>query len=109
MAAIEKALRPDSPAAEEGTGRTGGPAAVKPRSAQSEVSRDRCTPRSSRTSPSNDGIDASSPVFIGISGVASAALGQLADYTSIQFVFGLCAYLPLVGVLAAFLPNIERR
>lgn len=45
----------------------------------------------------------------GISGVASAALGQLADLTSIRFVFNLCAYLPLVGLLAAFLPNIERR
>jgi FSR family fosmidomycin resistance protein-like MFS transporter len=45
----------------------------------------------------------------GISGVAASALGHLADHTSIRFVFNLCAYLPLIGLLAAFLPNIERR
>ncbi len=45
----------------------------------------------------------------GISGVAAAALGQLADRTSIEFVFGLCAFLPLTGMLAAFLPDVGRR
>ena len=43
----------------------------------------------------------------GVAGVGAAVLGWLADLTSINFVFGLCAYLPAVGLLAAFLPNIE--
>ncbi len=41
----------------------------------------------------------------GIAGIASALLGELADRTSIEFVFRLCGYLPLIGLLAAFLPN----
>lgn len=45
----------------------------------------------------------------GVSGIASAALGMLADRTSIEFVFQVCAYLPLFGLLAAFLPSIERQ
>jgi len=44
----------------------------------------------------------------GVCGVAAAALGVLADRTSIEFVFQACAYLPLVGLLAAFLPDIDR-
>jgi FSR family fosmidomycin resistance protein-like MFS transporter len=44
----------------------------------------------------------------GVSGIASAALGKLADYTSIEYVFQLCAYLPLLGLLTAFLPNVQR-
>ena len=43
----------------------------------------------------------------GSAGVGSAALGQLADHTSIEFVFVVCAFLPLIGLLTAFLPNIE--
>ncbi|HEV2328128.1 MAG TPA: MFS transporter [Verrucomicrobiae bacterium] len=43
----------------------------------------------------------------GFAGIGSAALGKLADYTSIIFVFKLCAYLPLIGLLTAFLPHIE--
>lgn len=41
----------------------------------------------------------------GVSGVASAALGSLADVTSIDFVFHVCAYFPLLGLFAAFLPK----
>ncbi|MBI2425856.1 MAG: MFS transporter [Candidatus Hydrogenedentes bacterium] len=41
----------------------------------------------------------------GISGVASAVLGRLADYTSIEYVFQICAWLPLIGLAAAFLPS----
>jgi MFS transporter, FSR family, fosmidomycin resistance protein len=44
----------------------------------------------------------------GISGIASALLGKLADYQGIEYVFDLCAYLPLIGLLAAFLPNVKR-
>jgi FSR family fosmidomycin resistance protein-like MFS transporter len=43
----------------------------------------------------------------GMGGIASAALGKLADLTSIGFVFNLCAYLPLIGLLTWFLPDIE--
>ena len=43
----------------------------------------------------------------GSAGVGSAALGQLADHTSIEFVFAVCAFLPLIGLLTAFLPYIE--
>jgi FSR family fosmidomycin resistance protein-like MFS transporter len=43
----------------------------------------------------------------GVGGVASAALGRLADLTSIGFVFNVCGYLPLIGLLTWFLPDIE--
>jgi len=43
----------------------------------------------------------------GIAGIGSAALGQLADRTSIEFVFSLCAFLPLIGLLTILLPDIE--
>jgi MFS transporter, FSR family, fosmidomycin resistance protein len=43
----------------------------------------------------------------GIGGIASAALGRLADLTSIDFVFNVCAFLPLIGILTWFLPDVE--
>jgi FSR family fosmidomycin resistance protein-like MFS transporter len=43
----------------------------------------------------------------GMGGIGSAVLGQLIDLTNIQFVFQLCAFLPLLGLLTAFLPDIE--
>jgi FSR family fosmidomycin resistance protein-like MFS transporter len=43
----------------------------------------------------------------GIAGIGSAALGHLADRTSIEFVFRLCAFLPLLGLLTVFLPEVE--
>lgn len=45
----------------------------------------------------------------GIAGVASALLGQLADKTSIEYVYHVCSYLPLLGIIAIFLPNIESK
>ena len=45
----------------------------------------------------------------GIGGLASAALGKLADLTSIEHVFFVCGFLPLIGVLTALLPNVEPR
>ncbi len=45
----------------------------------------------------------------GIAGIASALLGRLADHTSIFFVYHVCGYLPLIGLLTGFLPNLERR
>ncbi|MBD1427488.1 MFS transporter [Sphingobacterium arenae] len=43
----------------------------------------------------------------GIAGLGSAFLGWLADQTSIEYVFRICAYLPLIGVVTWFLPDIR--
>ncbi|MBS0657294.1 MAG: MFS transporter [Verrucomicrobia bacterium] len=43
----------------------------------------------------------------GTAGLGSAGLGQLADRTSIEFVFEVCAWLPLIGLLTVFLPEVE--
>ncbi|MBV8142915.1 MAG: MFS transporter, partial [Verrucomicrobia bacterium] len=45
----------------------------------------------------------------GMAGVGSAVLGKLADQTSINFVFLVCSFLPLLGLLTAFLPDLSRR
>jgi MFS transporter, FSR family, fosmidomycin resistance protein len=45
----------------------------------------------------------------GVAGIGAALLGRLADATSITFVYQLCAYLPAIGLLTAFLPNLESR
>jgi MFS transporter, FSR family, fosmidomycin resistance protein len=45
----------------------------------------------------------------GMAGIAAAVLGVLADHTSIAFVYKVCGFLPLIGLLTAFLPNIEHR
>ena len=42
----------------------------------------------------------------GIGGIGAAALGALADWEGIRFVFLLCSFLPAIGVLAVFLPNL---
>jgi MFS transporter, FSR family, fosmidomycin resistance protein len=42
----------------------------------------------------------------GLGGVGSAMLGKLADLTSIDFVYHVCAYLPAIGILTAFLPDL---
>lgn len=47
-------------------------------------------------------------VAFGMGGIGAAALGKLADLTSIEFVYQLCAYLPAIGLLTAFLPNVEK-
>jgi FSR family fosmidomycin resistance protein-like MFS transporter len=43
----------------------------------------------------------------GISGIGAATLGTLADWTGIQFVFKVCSFLPALGILTAFLPNLK--
>ena len=45
----------------------------------------------------------------GIAGIASAVFGKVADETSIQYVYEICAYLPLIGLVAAFLPNTKKQ
>jgi FSR family fosmidomycin resistance protein-like MFS transporter len=43
----------------------------------------------------------------GMAGIGAAVLGVLADWTSIQFVYRICAFLPLIGLLTAFLPDLR--
>jgi FSR family fosmidomycin resistance protein-like MFS transporter len=45
----------------------------------------------------------------GMGGLGSAALGKLADATNIQYVYKVCAFLPLIGLLTGFLPNLEKQ
>ena len=45
----------------------------------------------------------------GMGGLGAAALGKLADMTDIAFVYEVCAYLPLLGLVAFLLPDIERK
>lgn len=47
-------------------------------------------------------------VSFGLGGLGAAALGQLADHTSIETVYRVCAFLPLLGLLTAFLPRIDK-
>ena len=44
----------------------------------------------------------------GMGGIGAAVLGQVADAHGIDYVYSLCAYLPLIGVLAVFLPDLEK-
>ena len=44
----------------------------------------------------------------GIAGIGAAVLGWLADLTSIEFVYHICAFLPAIGLLAAFLPETAK-
>ncbi len=44
----------------------------------------------------------------GLAGIGSAVLGKLIDMTSISFVFDCCSFLPLLGLLTAFLPDLEK-
>jgi FSR family fosmidomycin resistance protein-like MFS transporter len=43
----------------------------------------------------------------GLGGIGAAVLGVLADHTSITVVYRVCAFLPLIGLLAAFLPDVR--
>ncbi len=45
----------------------------------------------------------------GMGGLGSALLGYFADQTGIEFVYRICAYLPLIGVIAYFLPNLKKK
>jgi len=48
-------------------------------------------------------------VAFGVGGLGAAVLGRLADYTSIAFVYHLCAFLPAIGLLAVFLPDMPKQ
>jgi MFS transporter, FSR family, fosmidomycin resistance protein len=45
----------------------------------------------------------------GMGGVGAAYLGKLADHSGIYFVYQVCAFLPAIGLLTGFLPNLEQR
>ncbi|MBX6323135.1 MAG: MFS transporter, partial [Rhodospirillaceae bacterium] len=45
----------------------------------------------------------------GMGGIGAAALGELADATSIRFVYEVCAFLPALGLFTALLPDVEGR
>ncbi|HTM50895.1 MAG TPA: MFS transporter [Bryobacteraceae bacterium] len=45
----------------------------------------------------------------GMAGIAAAVLGKLADRNGIDFVYRVCAYLPAIGLLAGFLPDVGRK
>jgi FSR family fosmidomycin resistance protein-like MFS transporter len=45
----------------------------------------------------------------GLGGLGAAALGRIADVTGIEFVYQVCSFLPVIGLMTAFLPNIEER
>lgn len=48
-------------------------------------------------------------LMFGLGGLGSAFFGWLADKTSIEFIFQVSAYLPLLGIIAGFLPNTQTR
>ena len=58
-------------------------------------------------------VGAISGLFFGLSfgmgGLGAAALGWLADMKGIEFVYAVCAFLPMFGLLAAFLPDLSKR
>jgi len=45
----------------------------------------------------------------GMGGLGAALLGALADATSITFVYKVCAFLPAIGLLTVFLPNLAKK
>ncbi len=45
----------------------------------------------------------------GMGGVGSALLGSLADRTSIEYVYSICAFLPLIGLITGFLPDLGKK
>ncbi len=46
-------------------------------------------------------------LIFGVGGIGAAGLGGVADRMGIDFVYKACSFLPLIGLLAAFLPNVE--
>ncbi len=44
----------------------------------------------------------------GLGGLGAAVLGIIADHKGIEFVYRLCAFLPMLGLLTVFLPNLKR-
>ena len=45
----------------------------------------------------------------GMAGIGAALLGKLADFRSIEYVYQVCAWLPLLGLAAVFLPDLRKK
>lgn len=45
----------------------------------------------------------------GMGALGSAMLGKLADYRSIEYVYHVCSYLPIIGIICYFLPNLKKK
>jgi FSR family fosmidomycin resistance protein-like MFS transporter len=45
----------------------------------------------------------------GMGALGSALLGKLADYTSIQYVYHVCSFLPILGIICYFLPDLKKK
>ena len=45
----------------------------------------------------------------GMGGLGAAVLGYMAEQTSIEYVYQICAFLPLIGIIAYFLPNLKKQ
>jgi FSR family fosmidomycin resistance protein-like MFS transporter len=45
----------------------------------------------------------------GLGGIGAAVLGKLADVTSIDYVYKVCSFLPLIGILTVLLPDVEQK
>lgn len=48
-------------------------------------------------------------IAFGVGGIGAALLGQVADRWGIELVYRVCSFLPAIGLLAALLPDLERR
>ena len=48
-------------------------------------------------------------IAFGMGGIGAALLGKLADHTSLEFVYRVCAFLPAIGLLTVFLPDLHPR
>lgn len=48
-------------------------------------------------------------LMFGLGGLGSAFFGWLADLTSIEYIFKVSAFLPLLGIIAGFLPNVQKQ
>ena len=45
----------------------------------------------------------------GIAGIASAVLGNIADHKGIEYVYHICSWLPLIGIVTGFLPDLRKK
>jgi FSR family fosmidomycin resistance protein-like MFS transporter len=45
----------------------------------------------------------------GMSGIGAVVIGRLADLTSLEFVYWICSFIPAMGLVCAFLPNVGRK
>ena len=48
-------------------------------------------------------------LMFGFSAIAAAGLGNLADHRGIEYVYQLCSYMPLLGILTILLPSTHRK